>query len=153
MALQGRIRFGIKKVFPKVNQRLEFFEGVEHSNVKPPSKFLQNGVEQWCYTLVGWFLGKAPDFGRVVSVVNGLWGKQGKVMYFHPKGISNLATAIGKPLYMDRATALRSRLDYAKVCIEVEVKKEISDVLNVDLGNEYIVEVLVDTPWLPEKCD
>ncbi|PKI55545.1 hypothetical protein CRG98_024045 [Punica granatum] len=54
---------------------------------------------------------------------------------------------------MERATALRSRLDYAKVCIEVEVEKEISDVLNIDLGNEYIVEVLMDTSRLPEKCD
>ncbi|PKI77742.1 hypothetical protein CRG98_001866 [Punica granatum] len=53
---------------------------------------------------------------------------------------------------MDRATALSSRLDYAKVCVEVDAEKEIPNVLNVDLGNEYKVEVLVDTPWLPEKC-
>ncbi|PKI44287.1 hypothetical protein CRG98_035361 [Punica granatum] len=129
-----------KKVFPKVNQNLEFFEGVEHSNVKPPSEFLQFGVDQWCFTLVRRFLGKAPDFGKVAS-------------YFHPKGISYLVSAIGKPLFMDRATALRSRLDYAKVCIEVDVEKEILEFLNVDLGNNYSVEVLVDIPWLPDKCD
>ncbi|PKI40699.1 hypothetical protein CRG98_038954 [Punica granatum] len=74
------------------------------------------------------------------------------LQYFHPKGISYLASAIGKPLYMDRATALCSRLDYAKVCVEVDVEKEIQNVLNVDLGNECKLEVLVDTPWLPEKC-
>ncbi|XP_031401075.1 uncharacterized protein LOC116211024 [Punica granatum] len=207
-----------RKVFPKVNQSLQFFEGVNHSYVKPPSELLQIGVEQWSYSLVGRFLGKAPKFGKIVSVVNGLWGRQGKVMvstmgslfifqfpnedamtwvletgpwhverkfmmlqrwspafteeelsikkmpvwvqlrriplqYFHPKGISFLASAIGKPLYMDRATALRSRLDYAKVCIEVEVENEIPNNLTVDLGNEHTVEVLVDTPWLPAKCD
>ncbi|XP_031394470.1 uncharacterized protein LOC116205909 [Punica granatum] len=206
-----------RKVFPKVNQSLEFFEGVEYCNVKPPTELLQIGVEQWCYTLVGRFLGRAPEFGKVAAVVNGLWGKQRKVVvstmgslfifkfpnedimtwvletgpwhverkslilqrwspnfteeelslkrmpvwvqlrriplqYFHPKGISYLASAIGKPLYMDRATALSSRLDYAKVCVEVDAEKEIPNVLNVDLGNEYKVEVLVDTPWLPEKC-
>ncbi|XP_031398560.1 uncharacterized protein LOC116209144 [Punica granatum] len=70
-----------------------------------------------------------------------------------PKGISFIASAISKPLYMDRATALRSRLDYAKVCIEVEVENEIPNTLTVDLGNEHTVEVLVDTPWLPAKCD
>ncbi|PKI76232.1 hypothetical protein CRG98_003343 [Punica granatum] len=53
-----------RKVFPKVNQSLEFFEGVEHNNVKPPSELLQIGVEQWCHTLVGRFLGKAPEFGK-----------------------------------------------------------------------------------------
>ncbi|PKI64924.1 hypothetical protein CRG98_014666 [Punica granatum] len=54
---------------------------------------------------------------------------------------------------MDKATAIHSRLDYAKVYIEVEVEKEVSDVLNVNLGNEYMVKVLIDAPWLPEKCD
>ncbi|PKI32709.1 hypothetical protein CRG98_046883 [Punica granatum] len=163
-------------------------------------------------------MGKAPEFGKVASVANGLWGKQGRVtvstmgslfvfqflneevmtwvlesgpwhverkylvlqkwspqfteevlnmrkmpiwvqlrkiplQYFHPKGISYLVSAIGKPLYMDRATALRSRLDYAKVCIEVEVEKEIPEFLTVDLGDNYTVNVLVDVPWLPEKCD
>ncbi|XP_031387156.1 uncharacterized protein LOC116200448 [Punica granatum] len=207
-----------RKVFPKVNQNLEYFEGVDHCNVKPPSEILQMGLDQWCYTLVGRFLGKTPEFGKIAAVVNGLWGKQGKVtvstmgslfifqfpnedvmtwvletgpwhvernflilqkwsptfteeelslkkmpmwaqlrriplQYFHPKGISFLASAIGKPLYMDRATALRSRLDYAKVCIEIDFGKKIPSVLNVDLGNEHTVEVLVDTPWLPEKCD
>ncbi|XP_031387323.1 uncharacterized protein LOC116200633 [Punica granatum] len=181
-------------------------------------KFLQFGVDQWCHTLVGSFMGKAPEFGKVASVANGLWGKQGRVtvstmgslfvfqflneevmtwvlesgpwhverkylvlqkwspqfteevlnmrkmpiwvqlrkiplQYFHPKGISYLVSAIGKPLYMDRATALRSRLDYAKVCIEVEVEKEIPEFLTVDLGDNYTVNVLVDVPWLPEKCD
>ncbi|PKI70158.1 hypothetical protein CRG98_009446 [Punica granatum] len=73
--------------------------------------------------------------------------------YFHPKGISYLASAIGKPLYMDKATAIRSRLDHAKVCIEVEVEKQILEIITVDLGNNYTVNVLVDIPWLPDKCD
>ncbi|PKI44067.1 hypothetical protein CRG98_035529 [Punica granatum] len=140
-----------RKVFPKVNQSLEFFEGVDYYNVKPPSKLLQIGVEQWCYTLVGRFLGKAPRVWE--DCICCKWVMGIPLQYFHPKGISFLASAIGKPLYMDRATALRSRLDYAKVCIEVEVEKEIPTVLNVDMGNEHIVEVLVDTPWIPEKCD
>ncbi|PKI39155.1 hypothetical protein CRG98_040456 [Punica granatum] len=84
-----------------------------------------------------------------------IWVQLRKIplQYFHPKGISYIASAIGKPLYMDRATAIRSRLDYAKVCVEVEVENEIPQFLSVDLGNGYIVEVLVDIPWMPDKCD
>ncbi|PKI54638.1 hypothetical protein CRG98_024989 [Punica granatum] len=84
-----------------------------------------------------------------------IWVQLRKIplQYFHPKGISYLASAIGKPLFMDRATALRSRLEYAKVCIELDVDKEIPEFLNVDLGNNRSAEVLVDIPWLPDKCD
>ncbi|PKI40118.1 hypothetical protein CRG98_039490 [Punica granatum] len=53
-----------RKVFPKVNQSLEFFKGVKHNNVKPPSEFLQIGVDQWSYTLIGLFMSKTPDFGK-----------------------------------------------------------------------------------------
>ncbi|PKI45194.1 hypothetical protein CRG98_034415 [Punica granatum] len=84
-----------------------------------------------------------------------IWVQLRKIhlQYFHPKGISYLASAVGKPLFMDRATALRSRLEYAKVCIELDVDKEIPEFLNVDLGNNRSAEVLVDIPWLPDKCD
>ncbi|PKI52013.1 hypothetical protein CRG98_027665 [Punica granatum] len=74
------------------------------------------------------------------------------LQYFHPKGISYLASAIEKPLHMDRNTALRSRLDYAKVCIEIDMEKEVPEVLKVDVGDDYIVEILVDVPWVTDKC-
>ncbi|PKI67302.1 hypothetical protein CRG98_012319 [Punica granatum] len=40
--------------------------------------FPKIGVNQWSNTLIGRFLSKSPEFGKVISVVNGFWGKQGK---------------------------------------------------------------------------
>ncbi|PKI63798.1 hypothetical protein CRG98_015782 [Punica granatum] len=104
-------------------------------------------------------MSKAPDFGKVVSVVNGLWGKQGKspkftkedlslkkipiwvqlrkipLQYFHPKGVNYLASTIGKTLHMDRATTLRSRLDYAK-------KTRAAD----DKSRNYVADVCAAKP-------
>ncbi|KAK1257610.1 hypothetical protein QJS04_geneDACA002455 [Acorus gramineus] len=39
--------------------------------------------------------------------------------------ISKLASAIGKPLYMDTATTNRSRVEFARVCIEVSTQTEL----------------------------
>ncbi|CAL1413207.1 unnamed protein product [Linum trigynum] len=41
------------------------------------------------------------------------------VEYMTPKGLSYIASALGKPLYMDRATASGSQLAFAKVCVEI----------------------------------
>ena len=37
-----------------------------------------------------------------------------------PKGLSYIASAIGKPLFADSTTIARRRLSYARVCIELE---------------------------------
>ena len=45
--------------------------------------------------------------------------------FFTQKGISYIASALENPLYMDRITANKQRVAYAKVCIEVEACMEV----------------------------
>ena len=52
---------------------------------------------------------------------------------FTQKGISHIASVLGKPLYMDSFTAKQQRLAYAKVCVEVEATMEISSHIEVEL--------------------
>ncbi|XVF55241.1 hypothetical protein PTKIN_Ptkin06aG0021300 [Pterospermum kingtungense] len=52
---------------------------------------------------------------------------------------------------MDRITAQRERLAFARVCVEIEVTKEIPKKIEVLLRGR-IVEVMVSVPWLPLKC-
>lgn len=66
--------------------------------------------------------------------------------------ISYIASAIGKPLYMDKGTTNLTHLDFARICVEVDAGGEIEKVINVDIGEEEFVKVEVIIPWCPEKC-
>ncbi|KAK1318276.1 hypothetical protein QJS10_CPB04g00872 [Acorus calamus] len=65
--------------------------------------------------------------------------------------ISKLASAIGKPLYMDTATASRSRVAFARVCIEISAQSELPD--SVLYREEGIwKDIPVEYEWKPSPC-
>ncbi|KAF5194777.1 hypothetical protein FRX31_015632 [Thalictrum thalictroides] len=66
-------------------------------------------------------------------------------------GLSCLSSMIGKPLRCDEATAKKTRLNYARICVEVKVGVSLLDVLKTRFeGEEYTVHV--DYPWKPLSC-
>ncbi|KAK8659264.1 hypothetical protein V6N13_029471 [Hibiscus sabdariffa] len=71
---------------------------------------------------------------------------------YSQKGLGYLASAIGKPLYSDKATTLRQNLEYAKVCVEVSAKSELPTSILVDLGDGLPVSVSVELDWSPPRC-
>lgn len=44
---------------------------------------------------------------------------------FNPKGLSIIMSVIGKPLLVDGPTAARTRMAYARVCVEVNPKSDL----------------------------
>ncbi|XVF56970.1 hypothetical protein PTKIN_Ptkin06aG0164300 [Pterospermum kingtungense] len=71
---------------------------------------------------------------------------------FNRQGLSYISSAIGTPLYMDRITATQQRLAYAKVCVEVDALKEIPKTINVEMREGRVIQVKVDIPWYPQRC-
>ena len=71
---------------------------------------------------------------------------------FTQKGISHIASVLGKPLYMDSITAKQQRLAYAKVCVEVEATMDILSTIEVEIRNEKSMTVHVEVLWMPVKC-
>lgn len=71
---------------------------------------------------------------------------------FNKIGLSHIASVIGIPLCMDSITATRKRIAYAKVCVEVDVSKEIPSSVKLILkdGSESSIEV--EVPWYHVKC-
>lgn len=185
--------------------------------IRPPPAVAEVGRKMWENGLIGKFLGKTPAHGRVVAMVNGLWGKRSKVTvsikdkmyifhfldkasmdwvlesgpwhvdksylvlrkwsvelapeqlsmkklpiwvrlrniplaFYHREGISYIASGVGRPLYMDRATANGTRLDFAKVCIEIDAMTDIPEKLRLEIEDNCATEIEVEVPWLPEKC-
>ncbi|KAE8724823.1 hypothetical protein F3Y22_tig00009840pilonHSYRG00015 [Hibiscus syriacus] len=68
------------------------------------------------------------------------------------KGLSYISSALGNPLYMDSITASRERLEYAKVCVEINAGSEIPEEVNVALKNGSLATIKVFVSWLPKSC-
>ena len=53
---------------------------------------------------------------------------------------------LGNPLYMDRITANKQRVAYAKVCIEIEACMEVPRSVEVVLKDGTVTSVFVKVP-------
>ncbi|KAK8709178.1 hypothetical protein V6N13_060207 [Hibiscus sabdariffa] len=71
---------------------------------------------------------------------------------YSQKGLSYIASALGRPLYMDSITASRKRLEFAKVCIEVHAGVVLPKSIAVKLPDGSFAAVHVVIPWYPPSC-
>lgn len=71
--------------------------------------------------------------------------------FWTAKGLSYVASSIGKPLYLDQVTRTRCRLDFARICVEVDTKDVLPEEVYLRVGNvEHCI--IVEYPWKPKKC-
>jgi hypothetical protein len=66
--------------------------------------------------------------------------------------ISYMASLIGKPLYMDNATATGERLEFARCFVEISACSKLPKSVRLDLGNGEWLETPVHFEWVPPKC-
>ena len=77
--------------------------------------------------------------------------------YWNPKGISFISSFIGKPIRVDRTTASRRRITYARVCIEVNTDFEFFNEFHIESEDEITGETLrtkisLEYQWIPVRC-
>ena len=63
-----------------------------------------------------------------------------------------IPSAIGKPLHLDSLTENRSRLSFARICIEVDWNSEFPKFALLNLGNGKFTTVRIEYPWVPHIC-
>lgn len=71
---------------------------------------------------------------------------------FTSKGISHIANGVGVPLFMDKATEMRSRLSFARVCVEVDQVALLPPTIQVKIEDIGCSEVQVEYPCKPKYC-
>ncbi|KAL0439709.1 UNVERIFIED_CONTAM: hypothetical protein Slati_2453900 [Sesamum latifolium] len=73
------------------------------------------------------------------------------------KGLSTVASGIGKTLYPDAITRACTRLDFARVCVMLDINsklpKHIVIMVPREDGSESACKVDVEYEWLPPKCN
>ena len=72
------------------------------------------------------------------------------------KGLSRLASAVGRPLYADSATEARSRVNFAIICIEVDASRPLVEEFDVEVkqedGSSSVFRIGVSFQWKPPAC-
>ncbi|KAL2237740.1 UNVERIFIED_CONTAM: hypothetical protein Sindi_0965700 [Sesamum indicum] len=76
--------------------------------------------------------------------------------FWTTEGLSMVASGVGKPLYPDAITRAYTRLDFARVCVMIDIthkftKHIIVMVPNED-GGETPCKIDIEYEWLPPKC-
>ncbi|KAL2248023.1 UNVERIFIED_CONTAM: hypothetical protein Sindi_2654600 [Sesamum indicum] len=76
--------------------------------------------------------------------------------YWTTDGLSTVASGVGKPLYPDAITRACTRLDFARVCVMIDVAHKLTKHIIVMMPDESEGEttckVDVEYEWLPPKC-
>ncbi|KAL2226588.1 UNVERIFIED_CONTAM: hypothetical protein Sindi_2017500 [Sesamum indicum] len=76
--------------------------------------------------------------------------------FWTTEGLSTVASGVGKPLYPDAITRACMRLDFARVCVMIDVtqklKKHIIIMTPDEDGGETPCKVDIEYEWLPPKC-
>ncbi|KAL0404358.1 UNVERIFIED_CONTAM: hypothetical protein Sradi_2076600 [Sesamum radiatum] len=73
------------------------------------------------------------------------------------EGLSTVASGIGKPLYPDAITKACTRLNFARVCVMLDINwklpKHIVILVPKEDGSETACKVDMEYEWLPHKCN
>ncbi|KAL2225604.1 UNVERIFIED_CONTAM: hypothetical protein Sindi_2948700, partial [Sesamum indicum] len=76
--------------------------------------------------------------------------------YWTTDGLCMVASGVGKPLYPDAITRACTRLDFARVCVMIDVAQTLRNHIIFmtpdENGGETACKVDVEYEWLPPKC-
>ncbi|KAL0449165.1 UNVERIFIED_CONTAM: hypothetical protein Slati_1472900 [Sesamum latifolium] len=78
------------------------------------------------------------------------------IEFWTEEGLSMMASGIGRPLYLDAITKACTRLNFARVCVMLDVSstlpKHIVILAPTKDGGEVPCRVDVEYEWIPPKC-
>ncbi|KAL2237503.1 UNVERIFIED_CONTAM: hypothetical protein Sindi_0942000 [Sesamum indicum] len=151
--------------------------------VRPSLDTVRDGAKRWKSTAVGYFM--EIDMEEVIEggpwlfqgqpIVLQKW-EPGMAMrklkhtqvpvwikmlhlpleFWTTEGLSTVASGVGKPLYPDAITRACTRLDFARVCVMIDVTQKLEKHIIImtpdEDGGETPCKVDIEYEWLPPKC-
>ncbi|KAF5191088.1 Zinc knuckle (CCHC-type) family protein [Thalictrum thalictroides] len=108
-------------------------------------------IAYWLFVLRFWspkiekgknLISSVPIWIKLEGVPKRLWSKD---------GLGFLASLIGWPVCLDEATKKKTKLKFARVCVEVDIDCSFPKTIKARIKEE-IIEVKVEYSWIPNKC-
>ncbi|KAI0504295.1 hypothetical protein KFK09_015247 [Dendrobium nobile] len=136
------------------------------------SEDLSEGSSLWSHSLVGYSIGQRPYYERLLSAMKKAWnlkgpghGLDGRTLVFAretlysakmvteiPTSISKIASYVGIPISVDALTANRTRLTFARVCVQINKNSPLPDVIPIEIDRDDLnLKVVYD--WKPTPCE
>ncbi|VFQ79935.1 unnamed protein product [Cuscuta campestris] len=75
-----------------------------------------------------------------------------EIKYWSLSGLSRLGSLLGKPIRTDRATAKRTKLDFARMMVAVKMKQEFPESIIFQDENERLITQHIKYEWCPVHC-
>lgn len=72
--------------------------------------------------------------------------------YWFPSGLSYVASAIGIPLHTDGLTAAKSRITFARICVEIDASADFVEEFYMQCDNGDWITVFTELEWAPSRC-
>ncbi|XP_011069437.1 uncharacterized protein LOC105155263, partial [Sesamum indicum] len=76
--------------------------------------------------------------------------------FWTTEGLRTVASGVGKPLYPDAITRACTRLDFARICVMIDVTQKMAKQIIImtpdENGGETPCRIDVEYEWLPLKC-
>lgn len=69
---------------------------------------------------------------------------------FTNDGISHISSGVGVPLFIGKATELRTKVSFARICVEVAQDVSLHSSILVDIKEFRNIDVTVEYPWKPK---
>ena len=66
--------------------------------------------------------------------------------------MSKLASVAGKPLFIDKMTAKRKRIAYARMCVEIKAGDPLPEIITINGHNGLVIDQKVEYKWIPNSC-
>ncbi|KAF6166046.1 hypothetical protein GIB67_012943 [Kingdonia uniflora] len=92
--------------------------------------------------VVGNFIGKRLPYKYL---------KDSLSKFMNDEGIGLIASIVGKPLCLDRASEERKHKSFIRVCVEVEVSSLLPRSLPLLIDEKFTINVIIEYNWVPVK--
>ena len=127
-------------------------------------RFRDMGARDWVMENGPWYIAGRPIILRVwqpgMEMLNiqltamPIWVKFYNIPleYWTNTCLSYIASAVGKPLHMDSHTENKTRLSFARICIEIDLSSKLPKSARLNLGNGKYTTIRIEYPWVPQNC-
>lgn len=72
--------------------------------------------------------------------------------YWTPSSLSHVASAVGRPLHTDGLTAAKSRISFARICVEINASDDFVEEFYLQCENGDWITVFAELEWAPTRC-
>lgn len=134
------------KVTVSTKEKLYIFHFADKANLLLVLESALWHVDKAYLVLCKWTMELAPEQLSLRKLPVWIRSWHIPLAYYHREGISYIASGVRRPLHMDRATANCTKLDYAKVCVEIEAGRPLLDKLRLEIEKDHVVEIGVEIP-------